>query len=128
VSAAGPLATAIVLALLMMVLKAPSIATAPNLYAALAMLAMLEITVLIFNLVPCPGLDGWGVIEPFTPAAVRELGRKLAPIAPVILLVALFLVPAVNNLFWTAVDTAQDWIGLDARAVRRGFALFRFWQ
>jgi len=128
VSVAGPLATAIVLALLMIALKVPSVATAPSLYAALAMLAMLQLTVLIFNLIPCPGLDGWGVIEPFMPTPARQLGRKLAPIAPIILLVALFLVPAVNNLFWSTVDAAGGMIGLDWPAVRRGFVLFQFWR
>jgi Zn-dependent protease len=128
VSAAGPLATAIFLAMLMGVLKLQSVAAAPNLYAALAMLAMLEITMLVFNGLPWPGLDGWGIVEPFLPNPVRQLGRRVAPIAPIVLLVALFLVPAVNNAFWTAVDTAGDWIGLDWLAVRRGFALFRFWQ
>jgi Zn-dependent protease len=128
VAVAGPLATAIVLALLLIVLKFPSVTAARDLQAALAMLAMLELTVLIFNLVPCPGLDGWGVIEPFLPDAVRRLGRALVWIGPLVLLVALFLVPAVNNLFWNTVDAAGDWIGLDWPAVRRGFVLFQFWR
>jgi Zn-dependent protease len=70
VSAGGPLATAAVLAVLMVVLSAASepLARAPVLHAALAFLALLELTMLLFNLVPCPGLDGWGIVEPFPPA------------------------------------------------------------
>src|SRR5690606_3964444 len=35
--------------------------------AALAFLAFLQATALILNLLPVPGLDGWGVIRPFLP-------------------------------------------------------------
>jgi len=128
VSVAGPLATALFLALVMILLKVPAVAAAPMIYAALAFLAMLEVTALIFNLVPCPGLDGWGVVEPFLPDAVRRFGRRLAPIAPVILVLALFFVPSLNNLFWDVVYTICAQIGLDLRAVRSGFAMFQFWR
>src|SRR5207237_4762394 len=76
VSAGGPLGTAVVLAILMALFAAvPQLsATAPVLYVALAFLALLQVTALIFNLIPCPGLDGWGIIEPFMPAPVRDLG------------------------------------------------------
>ncbi len=52
------------------------VAPDPVLYAALAYLAMLQVTALIFNLLPCPGLDGWGIIEPFLPLTVRQWGRR----------------------------------------------------
>ena len=128
VSAGGPLATAAVLALLMLVLTVQSVTTVPALYAALAFLALLEVTALFFNLVPCPGLDGWGIVEPFFPAAVRRLGRRIAPIAPVILVLALFVVPGLNNWFWNAVYVACALVGLDPRVAWRGFALFQFWR
>jgi Zn-dependent protease len=126
VSAAGPLATALVLALVMLVL--PLVRTAPILYAALAFLALLEVTALLFNLLPCPGLDGWGIIEPFFPEMVRRQGRRMAPIGPLVILVALFAVPSVNTFFWTIVDEVCDTIGLDTRTAAIGFGLFQFWR
>jgi Zn-dependent protease len=130
VSAGGPLATAIVLALLLAVLQGGSqaLAATPALNAALAFLALLELTALVFNLLPCPGLDGWGIIEPFLPGAVRRAGRRLAPIAPVILVLVLFLVPPLNSVFWDTVFNACRLVGLDARLAFEGYRSFQFWR
>ena len=93
---------------------------APVLYAALAFLALLQVTALIFNLIPCPGLDGWGIIEPFLPAPVRALGRRVGadrdphPRGRAVLRARL------NRWFWQTVFAACALIGLDAaRGVRR---------
>lgn len=129
VSAGGPLATAAVLAVLMVSLNAPQFAEkAPVLYAALAFLALLQVTALMFNLIPCPGLDGWGILEPFLPASLRRLGRRIAPFAIIILVAALFLVPGLNRWFWQSILEACALIGLDARAAFLGFKLFQFWR
>jgi Zn-dependent protease len=130
VSAGGPVGTAVVLAVLMLLFSAvPQLAgTAPVLYAALAFLALLQVTALLFNLLPCPGLDGWGIVEPFLPASVRALGRRFAPIAILILVAALFFVPGLSRWFWQTVFAACAWIGLDARAAFLGLRMFQFWQ
>jgi len=130
VSAGGPLATAAVLAALMVVLDAASeqLAGAPVLHAALAFLALLELTALLFNLIPVPGLDGWGILEPFLPWHVRDWGRRAAPIGPVLLVVALFVVPGLNRWFWNVIYAAGDLIGLDDRLASVGFLLFQFWR
>jgi Zn-dependent protease len=130
VSAAGPLATALVLALLLLVLNAADdvLAGAPVLRASLAFLALLEVTTLVLSLIPCPGFDGWGVIQHVLPDAVRQAGRRLAAVAPLMVMLALFLVPEFNRMFWDAVFGICGGIGLDARLALRGFQLFRFWR
>jgi Zn-dependent protease len=122
--------TAVVLALLMAVLlNVPQFAAkAPALYAALAFLALLQVTALVFNLIPCPGLDGWGIIEPFFPRAVRDMGRRLGMWGPIILVAALFLVPGLNRWFWQFVLETGALIGLDTRAAFLGYKLFQFWR
>lgn len=130
VSAGGPLGTALVLAVLMALFSAvPQMAsTAPALYVALAFLALLQVTALIFNLIPCPGLDGWGIIEPFLPEPLRRLGRRVAPIAILVLVAALLLVPGLSRYLWQTVFAACALIGLDPRAAFTGLRLFQFWQ
>jgi Zn-dependent protease len=130
VSAGGPLATAVVLGLLLAVLQAgpQAPAAAPVLHMSLAFLALLELTALVFNLLPCPGLDGWGIIEPFLPDAVRTMGRRLSYIAPAILVIALFLVPPLNSIFWNTVFKTSLLVGLDARLAFQGFGIFQFWR
>src|ERR1051325_10995489 len=63
-SLAGPAANgvfALVLAVLLRVLPA----SASNILPGLSFLLMLQIWAILFNLIPIPGLDGYGVIEPF---------------------------------------------------------------
>jgi hypothetical protein len=43
-------------------------------------------------------------------------------------MVALFFVPAVNNLFWDAVDAISTLVGLNTRLASIGFQLFQFWR
>jgi len=130
VSAGGPLATAVVLAVLMLVLNYVVSPTGPQriLYAALAFLALLEVTTLVFNLIPCPGLDGWGIIEPFLPESARQAGRRFGALGPMILIVALFFVPAVNGMFWDAVYSICAAVGLNTRMASIGFQLFQIWH
>ena len=126
VSAGGPLATALVLGLIVLALPAARID--PVLYGAVSFLALLELTALLFNLIPCPGLDGWGIVEPFFPERVRQLGRRMAPIGPLILIVALIAIPEVNNNFWDTIYDACARIGVDPRVASVGFGLFQFWR
>jgi len=130
VSAAGPIATAFVLCVLLFVLKTadPVLAKAPALHASLAFLALLQVTVLVLSLIQCPGLDGWGVIQHVMPDGVKEAGQRLATMAPFVLITALFLVPGLNHRFWKVIFWVCDAVGLDARLAWDGLKLFWFWQ
>jgi Zn-dependent protease len=88
----------------------------------------LQVTALLFNLIPCPGLDGWGIIEPFLPGPLRRLGRRIAPVAILVLVAALFFVPGLSRWRWQSIFAACARIGLDARAALAGLRLFQFWQ
>jgi Zn-dependent protease len=105
VSAGGPLATALVLVLLMLVINLGFKPVAPD-----------------------PVLYGWGIIEPFLPLTARQWGRRAAMIAPVILVLAFFFVPGVSSWFWDLVSGLCSFIGLDQRVARNGYGLFQFWR
>jgi Zn-dependent protease len=129
VSAAGPLATFAVLIFLLVIMSAggDALAAAPVLRAALAFLALLQVTALVLNLLPVPGLDGWGIIEPWLPRELREFGARAAPIAPALLFMSFFLVPGVNRMFWRLVHNVSDIFGLKWNLWIQGLSLFRFW-
>src|SRR5262249_42856576 len=127
VSAAGPAATLAVLLALLAILVAGRDLIGMSLYAALAFLAFLQLTALVFNLIPVPRFDGWGILDPWLPRKLREAGWRTAPIAP-LLLIVLLLVPPVNRAFWDGVYALSHSIGLDVWAISLGRALFEFWR
>jgi Zn-dependent protease len=129
VSAGGPAATLAVLAILLAILGASRgrLETTPALYEALAFLAFLQLTALIFNLLPVPGLDGWGILDPWLPRKMRDLGRRAAGIAPLLLILLLFL-PPVNRAFWNGVFALSGIAGIETWAIALGRSLFEFWR
>jgi Zn-dependent protease len=128
VSAAGPIATLAILFVLVAILRAAGHVLEPTLYAALAFLALLQLTALVLNLLPVPGLDGWGIIEPWLPIGLRQGGARLAAIGPALLFLLFFLVPAANDMFWRGIFALGRAIDLDARAAIAGLHLFQFWR
>lgn len=128
VAAAGPLATVAVLIFLLALIPATASPGHVALYAALTFLAFLQLTSLVLNLLPVPGLDGWGIIEPWLPEDIQEFGAQFAVIAPTLLFVSFLLVPPVNAFFWRNVYELAQMINLDLRGVGLGLRLFQFWR
>lgn len=128
-SLAGPAGTLLVLIVLAIAL---AIGTAMGwsgaLWPAIAVLAMFQAMALVFNLLPVPGLDGYGVIRPFLPPAVR---RRLLPaekFAIFILIGALFFIPGVSSLLFGSAFGVASLLGVDRTLVVEGLGAFRFWR
>ena len=51
----------------------------------------------VLNILPIPGLDGWGAIEPYLSPEAQRFGAKARPWAPLILFVAIIGVPGVGR-------------------------------
>lgn len=94
---------------------------------ALAFLALLQVSAAILNFLPVPGLDGYGIIEPWLSYRVR---REVAPLAPfgLIAVFALLWVPAVNAWFFDVVDGLLSALGVSDLEAYCGHHLYRFWQ
>ncbi|MYU21412.1 site-2 protease family protein [Streptomyces sp. SID8352] len=94
---------------------------------ALAFLALLQVTAAILNLLPVPGLDGYGVVEPWLSRAVRRQAEPLAPFGLLIVFALLWL-PSLNGAFFDAVHTVLRGLGVGEPDTYCGFELYRFWQ
>ncbi|MFD9475615.1 site-2 protease family protein [Streptomyces nojiriensis] len=94
---------------------------------ALAFLAMLQVSAAILNFLPVPGLDGYGVIEPWLSYRVR---REMEPLAQFGLLAvfALLWIPGVNAFFFGAVDGLMSALGVTRLETDCGRELYNFWQ
>jgi Zn-dependent protease len=126
---AGPAATFLVLALLALVLNVWARIGFPDaLYAGLAMLAFLQATALVLNLLPLPGLDGFNVIRPFLPAAWTRGLRRLEGLTMLLLLAALLLVPGVSAWLFGVAFAIASGLGVPRDAVLAGWDAFHFWR
>nr|MDT0523444.1 site-2 protease family protein [Streptomyces sp. DSM 41633] len=94
---------------------------------ALAFLAMLQVTAAILNSLPIPGLDGYGVIEPWLSYKIR---RQVEPIAPfgLIAVFAILWIPGVNIVFFDGIDALLGLLGVDDLQRYCGSDLYRFWR
>jgi Zn-dependent protease len=128
ISAAGPLTNIAFALVLLLPFPPPPPGVVPGpLLAAFAFLAMLQVTAAILNLLPVPGLDGYGVIEPWLSHNVR---RQVEPFAPFGLLAVFgcLWIPEVNTLFFNAVDAIMSPFGVNNLFTYCGQEWFRFWQ
>jgi Zn-dependent protease len=128
ISAAGPLVN-VAFALLLLVAVVRSGAAfegREQFWAALAFLGFLQVTAAVLNLLPIPGLDGFGIIEPWLP---REWVRQAGQVSPFGLLIVfgLLWVPQINRAFFDGIYRLVDAVGVNPVLVQYGDQLFRFW-
>ncbi|MFE1840215.1 site-2 protease family protein [Streptomyces sviceus] len=93
---------------------------------ALAFLALLQVSAAILNFLPVPGLDGYGVIEPWLSYDIK---RQIEPFAPfgLLFVFALLWVPQVNSVFFDLVDAVLRGLQVDRGEASSGWSLYRFW-
>jgi Zn-dependent protease len=130
VSAAGPLATLLCLALLVLPfwLGLEEHVGSQDFWAAIAFLAFLQITALVLNLLPLPGLDGFGIIAPFLPRSLRAQATALGALAGFVLIALFIFVPTFNRIFFGSVYRLVVIAGIDPSLVGFGLHLFKFWR
>lgn len=95
--------------------------------AGLAFLGFLQVTAALLNLLPVPGLDGFGAIEPHLST---EFLVKIRPIRQwgIFAVIGLLLLPGPNRAFFDAIFGIIDAFGVDRFFVQLGDFLFRFWE
>jgi Zn-dependent protease len=116
VSAAGPLANLLCLFLLALPFTELPFyyvfSRAPEEFlSALGILALLQMVALFINLLPIPGLDGFGILEPFLPREFNFL-RSLGSLGFLIIFVLLWADSPISDFFWNNVWAAMDLLSL----------------
>jgi Zn-dependent protease len=126
VSLAGPLSNLVIGVLLSVAVA--YIPMAAGLAFGLSYLALLQILTFVLNILPIPGLDGFGAIEPYLSPQSREFAAKVRPWAPLALFALLFAVQPVQNAFWDLSSYIYRGIGGDQFAAAVGNYAFMFWR
>ena len=118
-SLAGPTANgifAIVLAILLRILPISTAAIWPG----ISFLLVLQIYAIIFNLIPIPPLDGYGVLAPFLNPVIREQMERIRAYAFWILLLAIWYIPFIGSFFGTVVFLISSFFGVDWNTAVQG--------
>lgn len=133
VSAAGPL-TNLVLAVICTFASAALVTAGPGgsittgLGAAIAFLAVLQFLTAILNVLPVPGFDGFGILEPHLSPATQRAVAPFRPWAPLIVFALLFTVPEVARALFTPAFALFEFFGGSRGAAQLGQNLFLFWR
>jgi Zn-dependent protease len=131
VSLAGPVANALCATLVAAVFfVAPQLgwmtAESGNFFAALALVGFFQILAVLLNLLPVPGIDGFGIIRPWLPYNVQYAAMRYGMLAIYGVFLALWFVAPVRAAFYGAVFSLVSLAGIPDVLVFIGQLNMRF--
>ena len=95
--------------------------------AALSYLALLQFVAGVLNLLPVPGFDGFGILEPYLSARFKEKIRPVRPWLPLAVFAVLVSVPGAGRWLFDAGYSLLNLAGGSQLLAQIGASLFRFW-
>ena len=95
-------------------------------FGALAFLGFIEGIALLLNLLPIPGLDGFGVIRPWLPYSAQDFANRFGQGAIISVFIVLWFVPSVSSAFFGAVLQLTSLVGIDPALILVGQSQMRF--
>lgn len=127
VSLAGPAANLVLGVVLLVVTSMFADSAHAVFWSGVAFLGFLQITALLLNLLPVPGLDGYGALEPHLSPDTQ---RSLEPVKQwgFFILLLLLFAPALNRWFFGVVYWFCGLTGVSPYLIQIGGALTRFWS
>ena len=127
VSAAGPAVNLLLAVTITAFIRLADPAGHAAFWAGLAFAGYLQLSVGLINLLPIPGIDGWGIWEPWMPTSWQEAGTKVKPFGFFILF-GLFAVGTAGVHWSDFVSTVATHAGLPPLMWMSGAWLFQFWK
>src|SRR5215204_5131844 len=126
-SLAGPAAN-LLFAIVLGILLRLSPVTHSGIWPGISFLLVLQISAVLFNLIPLPPFDGYNAIEPFLGSDIRMQIDRFRDIAIWLVLLAFWFVPFIGSLFWGSVASLSIFLGVDWDIAITGLQQFRFWD
>jgi Zn-dependent protease len=99
-----------------------------GLAVGLSCLAFIQVIAFVLNIIPIPGLDGFGVLEPFLPLSARRMAAQVRPWAPLVLFLLIIGVPGVSAVFFRVGAAVFAAVGGDAELAFAGYDELLFWR
>jgi Zn-dependent protease len=96
-------------------------------WLALAFLAALQVMASVLNLLPIPGLDGYGAIEPYLDPQFQRGAEQFKPFGLLGIFV-LLQVPSLNRAFFNSIYWLFELSGVGRINAQYGYELLQFWR
>jgi len=126
-SLAGPAANLLVALVLGILLRFTDLGFTPA-GPGISFLLVLQISAVLFNLIPLPPFDGYNALEPFLNEVIRMQMDRIRGFTMLIVFMAFWYIPAISSIFWTAVYIISSILGANWNLVLMGLERFRFWE
>ena len=95
-------------------------------FAALALVGFYQVLAVVLNLLPVPGIDGFGVIRPWLPYSVQYTAMRYGMLAIYGVFLALWFVAPIRDAFYGAVFSLVSIAGINETLVFIGQLNMRF--
>lgn len=131
VALAGPLANALVVAILWIILLLIPHEIKiehSDFWSGVTFLLFLEITAIFFNLIPLPPLDGFNILSPFLPDSMQGLVYTLRQWGFFILMMLFWIDNPIMDEFWMNVFRIMVRMNIDVGFALHGYDIYRFWM
>lgn len=96
-------------------------------WSGVAFIGLLQLTAAVLNLLPVPGLDGYGIVEPYIDPQTQQVMNKVKPWGLLGVIVLLFYAPPLKEAFFRLVNALYRVIGGDDALAGIGYQFFRWW-
>ena len=126
-SLAGPFSNLVFAIILGLILRFSDV-TESGIWPGVSFLLVLQVSAVLFNLIPLPPFDGYNAIEPFLHPVIRMQVDRFRDMAIWFVLLAFWFIPVVGSFFWGAVFLFSTVLGVDWDLAVDGLRRFRFWE
>jgi Zn-dependent protease len=126
-SLAGPTANLLVALVLALILRFSDVGEAGP-WPGISFLLVLQISAVMFNLIPLPPFDGYNALEPFLNPVIRMQMDRVRGITMWVIILAFWYIPAISRFFWGGVYIFSTMLGVNWELVEEGLTRFRFWE
>ena len=94
-------------------------------FTALAFLGFIEVTALMLNLLPIPGLDGFGILRPWLPYSLQALSIRFSQIGIIAVFIVLWNIAPARDAFFSTAFQLTNILGIDPSLVITGWQHMR---
>jgi len=100
----------------------------PTLWEAMSVVVWLNCAAVVFNLIPIPPLDGFGIIAPVLSPSLRAAISSFSMFGLILVFVAFSTSPAFSEFFRNAVTSMMHTLHVDPLLASLGLSEFMFWR